>query len=840
MRRFQPARACCLSLIAVCTAGLLGAAGAQQGSPALPPALEETVDFRRDIYPILKQSCFKCHQGSDASSGHRLDLRSEILGETNGKPLVKAGRSDQSRLIHVVAGMVPGKLMPRKGERLSDRQIGLLRAWIDQGLKWDDSLLPPETAVAHWSFRPVKAPTVPKVKDSARVRNPIDAFIAAAHEAKGLTPAGEAPPRVLLRRLSLDLTGLPPTPEEIEGFVRDAHAKPQAAYEEAVERLLGSPYYGERWARHWLDVARWAESEGYESNHLRPYAWRYRDWVVNAFNTDKPFRDFVREQLAGDEITPYADDNLIATGFLASARLSSNEEDKPRQRNDILVDITNATASAFLGLTMNCAQCHNHKFDPISARDYYRFLGFFLKGQPANLALQDRRHCADYEAKRPAEYEPAVQLRDALYEKGRSRRIAEVRKKLSPELLRAYDKPADQRTLDEERLARQADLEFAFGSGQIESGIPPEDRKLYDEVKKKIAAIEKEIGDRPQTFGFYSPVTSPTKVAVLPMKGFYPLPYEPAELARARPRLLVSGDVHRLGPELDVGWPAVFGPVPKETAERASRRALADWLIDPKHPLAARVYVNRLWQHHFGRGIVPTPGDFGTKGAPPTHPELLDWLAAEFLRSGGSTKHIHRLIVTSNTYRQSAQGAAGNTKIDPDNTYWWRWQPRRLEAEAIRDGMLAVSGELDRKRGGASDPADGKSRRRSRYVFQRRDHPPASQALFDGPSAVLESCPQRHVSTVPLQALYLLNNEFSLSRAAALARRVRSVAGDDRERQIETAFVLALGRRPDAADHSAVNRFFLARNGRPAAGEDTALVQLCQALLNLNEFVYIE
>jgi hypothetical protein len=313
-------------------------------------------------------------------------------------------------------------------------------------------------------------------------------------------------------------------------------------------------------------------------------------------------------------------------------------------------------------------------------------------------------------------------------------------------------------------------------------------------------------------------------------------------LARLRPHLLVGGDVHRRGPVVDVGWPAVFGPTPRAAVARTPRLALADWLTGPRNPLTARVMVNRLWQYHFGRGLVATPSDFGARGAPPTHPELLDWLASEFRRTGGSTKQLHRLIVCSRTYRQSSAHHAGNARRDPDNRLWWRWSPRRLEAEAIRDAMLAVSGELDRRAGGPSDPGEAGSLRRGLYLLQKRERPPAVQALFDGPSAAAESCPRRAVSTVPLQSLYLLNNDFAVARARAFARRVWTRAGGDRGHQCEAAFLLALGRSPDDVERAAAREFFEAHGRGPAAAGEVpeALVPFCQALLNLNEFVYLE
>ncbi|MCI0684694.1 MAG: PSD1 and planctomycete cytochrome C domain-containing protein [Gemmataceae bacterium] len=811
---------------------------------AQPPAGAK-VDFRRDVYPLLKDNCFACHQGRQASSGIRLDLRAEILGETNGKPLARIGRGADSRLIHMVSGKVAGKIMPKIGPRLTEQQIATLRVWIDQGVAWDDKLLPVLHAQSdHWAFQAIAKPAIPRVKDQAWVSNPIDAFIAAKHEDLRIGPAPPVEPRTLLRRWSFGLTGLPPTAEETAEFVaawNRAGAKRQAELaDRVVNRLLGSPHFGERWGRHWLDVARWAESEGYESNHPRLYAWRYRDWVVRAFNADMPFADFVRAQIAGDEMTPYADDNLIATGFLAAARLSSNEEDRYRQRNDILVDIANTTASALLGLTLQCAQCHSHKFDPISARDYYRFQGFFVQGQPSNVALRDPQLWKDYAAKRPAGYDQALEERDRLFKLAHGRKLDAVRAGLSANAKDALARAMEQRTPAQEKLAREADLLFQFTAGQIENALKPDERKRFNELKKQVAEFEKQMLDKPQTFAFYSPATSPHQVSVLPMKGFYPLPYEPKELARSKPYLLAAGDVHQPAAALDAGWPAVLGAAGKPPAVR-SRTALAEWLTSPRNPLTARVYVNRIWQHHFGRGLVATASDFGVKGAAPTHPELLDWLAGEFLRSGGSTKHVHRLIVTSNTYRQSALASRDTVAKDPDNDAWSRWMVRRLEAEAIRDAWLAASGELDRRLGGPSQPADDKGTRRSLYQFQKREAAPLQQALFDGPSAMTESCARRLTTTVPLQALYALNSDFSVRRAQALAKRVLAAAGDNQEPQIDVSFRMALQRLPDDAERRLARQFFGAATHQETSGDvPMALVQWCQALMNVNEFVYVE
>ncbi|MBI3855560.1 MAG: PSD1 domain-containing protein [Planctomycetes bacterium] len=784
------------------------------------------VDFRADLHPLLKARCFKCHAGTQLESGIRLDFRPELLGETNGRPLVLPGRSGDSSLIKAVTGALGAdKIMPPSGKKLTAREIGLLRAWIDQGATWDEELLPSVIKSDHWAFKRVRRPEPP----DAAARNPVDAFITAGLRKRGLTAAPEAPRRILIRRLSLDLTGLPPTRDEIKAFVDDAAPD---AYERLVERLLASPRYGERWGRHWLDVARYADSEGYESNHPRPYAWRYRDYVVDSFNRDKPFDRFLREQIAGDEMEPYSDENLIATGFLAAARLSSNEEDHALQRNDMLVDVVNATAAAFLGLTMNCAQCHSHKFDPLTQRDYYRLQTFFVKGQPNNLALKDPALWTEFNAKKPAEYEALVQLRKILFERGRQRSIDRLKKKMSPETLASLEIPDEQRSPEQRELFRQADLAFQMTPEGYENAIPEEDKKLYVETKKKLEEIRKKLGDEPEVWGFYSPATSSSSVDVLPSKAFYPLPYEPEELRRAAGYLRIRGEVHRRGGKLTPGWPEVLGPTPAAGLGRRPRLALADWMTSRDNPLVARVWVNRVWHYHFGRGLVSTPGDFGVKGAPPAHPELLDWLAAELMEKGWSSKHLHRLIVGSEAYRRSSQFDASNAAADPDNEALWRWSPRRLEAEAIRDSALAVTGELDLQSGGApvaTEQVDA-SLRRSLYLMQKRDGFPRFHAMFDGPTAN-ESCACRQVSTVALQPLLLLNNPFMVKRSKALGSRAAAEAD-----ALSAAFELALGRPPTEAERKAGEAFV----ERSDEGAVDRLAGFCSVLLNLNEFVYLE
>ncbi len=813
----------------------------------LPAPTQRPVSFADDIFPLLRDRCFRCHAGQGAESGYRLDVRRELLGETNGERLVEPGKSGGSRLVRAAARIDAKLAMPPagEGEPLTAEQISLLRAWIDQGATWDERVLPaPALRSDHWAFQRIAAPKVPDVGRSAWPRGPIDAFVAREHVTRGLTPAPSIERLTLLRRLSLDLTGLPPPLDLLEDFERDDSPD---AVERLVDRLLASPSFGERWGRHWLDLARWAESEGYESNHPRPYAWRYRDYVVRAFNHDKPYDRFLREQLAGDELIPYDDEHLIATGFLAAARLSSNEEDKALQRNSVLVDIVNMVGESVLGLTIGCAQCHNHKLDPITQRDYYRLQGLFVRGQPNNLTLTDPGLWQAYEAAKPAEYEPALKLFDALTSRTRDRLLAERLAKLSPEMRAALDVPADRRTPAQQELARQADLELQVLASQVERAITDGDKSLYEALKKRIATIEKTLPDKPQTWGYSSPATSSRQVDVLPMKGFFPLPYEPTELRMTQAYLLVRGDVHRRGPAVGAGWPEVLsGDAKISEASFPTRSQFVDWLVHRDNPLTARVWANRLWHYHFGRGLVETTGDLGTKGAAPSHPELLDYLASRLFDRGWSSKSLHRELVTSATYRLSPYVSPENHRLDPDNRFLWRRTPRRLEAEALRDSILSIAGTLVMSSGGKS-VEEKDSSRRTLYVFQQRDRLPEVQRLFDGATAN-ECCSRRHVSTVSLQSLYLLNNPRVTEQAAEFATRIEREAGNRFDRQIDLAYRLTLARSPTPSERDAARAFLSvedslprtdAKNAETEGTHWTPLRQFCQVLMNLNEFVYL-
>jgi len=626
----------------------------------------------------------------------------------------------------------------------------------------------------HWAFQPMLQSEVPKVKNSDWVRSPIDAFIARRHEEIGLSPAPAADPHTLARRMALVVTGLPVLDKDVPGD-----------FDTYAESLLDSPAYGERWGRHWLDVARWAESNGHQHNRDRAHAWRYRDWVIEAFNTDRPYDAFLREQIAGDEISPYSAENIIATGFLAAARYSGNEQDKDIQRNDILVDIVNTTSKAFLGLTMECAQCHDHFFDPITQWDYYRMQAFFAQGQPGDVVLDPG-----------GDADKLVAQRWGIFESVRNRIIEGRRKQGLPEPVLVIPK-------------------------SVPKGMNPAEALTFQQVESNLAKL-------PQAWAYFSPVTSPHDLAVAPNAMRWPLPFQREYLDQARVRILDRGEPSTPGPIATPAWPQVFGAPPEEIGDRP-RLAFANWLTDPEHPLSARVWVNRIWQGYFGRGLVETSGDFGEAGSEPSHPELLDWLARELIDSGWSTKHIHRLILQSNTFRQSSLFSASNADREPGNAALWRWQPRRLEAEVVRDSVLSVAGVLDPQMGGQSVPLEAaeSSRRRSIYLQQKRDNLPHQQMLFDGAGAVT-SCAKRRVSTTGLQPLWMLNSEFMQSMTKTLSEGVAENL-DSIEAQASRLIEIAY-QRPGEIDE---------RDKLASLIRETSLTDAATVILNTNEFVYI-
>jgi hypothetical protein len=675
----------------------------------------------------------------------------------------------------------------------------------------------------HWAWRKPARPAPLAVKDAAWPRNPIDRFILAKLESAGLTPAPPASRETLIRRVTFDLIGLPPTPEEIDAFVNDPAPD---AYERLIDRLLASPHYGERWGRHWLDVARFAESNGYEFDEVRPDAWRYRDYVIRAFNEDRPYDRFVLEQLAGDELFPDDPAALVATGFNLLGPDMTDSSDQAQRRQNTLNDMTDTAGLAFLGLTLACARCHDHKFEPIPQSDYYRFQAFFTPATFRRDLPIDGREQRETHARAQREYAALVKpTADALarLEEPYRRRLYEAQLvKLADEARAAHETPPDRRTAKQKELVEKTARLLVVSPQAVAAALSPADRARRGEL---LAALKK-FDDR-------KPAPLPVAMGLQDAAGPAPKTF-----------LLERGELAHRGEEVQAGFPVIFEPGAGPRVEANRRAALARWVASKDNPLTARVMVNRLWQHHFGRGLVPTPNDFGVRGERPTHPELLDWLATELVARGWSVKAMHRLMLLSATYRQSIRYIVSRTeKPDPDNRLFSRSNRLRLEGEIIRDSLLAVSGRLNRAMGGpgvfppvppeaaqawkaSPDPRDHV--RRSVYVFARRNLRFPFLEAFDLPDSSL-SCPKRERSTTATQALTLLNAADVSEAAKALAARLTAEARTEDER-IVLAYRRTLGRRPTATAMELAREFL----------RQSPLSELCRALFNVNEFVYLD
>lgn len=711
----------------------------------------------------------------------------------------------------------------------------------------------------HWAFKKVIRPAIPTVRDQAWAQNPVDAFILQKLEAAGIRPAPPADRVTLLRRVSFDLIGLPPTPEEVQAFLADRSPN---AYEKVVDRLLASPHYGERWARHWLDLARYAESEGFKSDETRPNVWRYRDYVIKAFNENKPYDRFVKEQIAGDEFFPNDPEARVATAFNRHYPDESNARNLMQRRQEILDDITDVTGSVFLGLTYGCARCHNHKFDPILQADYYRLQAFYANTTADDeIPMIPEEKIREHKAKMAVWKEQTRSIRErmaALLAPKKAAILKEFVDKYPPEIQAILEKPAKERNPYEWMMFYKAKPYLEIDDATAAKALKGEDKNTYAALKQELQKFDNIYpGDLPTGSGMrdisaQAPATHVLKV------GVYDNPQEEVP----------PGFLTLLAP----GAAKVAPPAGLNSTGR--RAALANWLTDPANPLPARVMVNRIWHHHFGQGIVGTPSDFGLMGQRPTHPELLDYLADEFIKSGWDVKKMHKLIVTSNTYRQSATFNEESAKADSRNKLLWRFPRQRLEAEVIRDASLAVSGLLNAKVGGPSvmpelpagmpPPRGGwkvssaeDQNRRSVYIFVRRNSRYPMLEVFDMPDTH-ESCGRRNNTITAPQALSLLNGNVVLSWAQSFAGRVLTEAGPDSKKQIERAYELAYSRKPDGTERDALETFLQKQRGiiseRAQAGKKlalppsmpesvdkvhaAALVDLCHMLLNSNEFVY--
>jgi hypothetical protein len=685
----------------------------------------------------------------------------------------------------------------------------------------------------HWAWKRPLRPALPQVRMIAWCRNPIDLFIAVPLEAAGLSPAEPATRELLIRRVTLDLIGLPPTPEEIDAFARDQSPH---AWEKVIERLLASPHYGERLGRHWLDVARFAESNGYEHDEPRPNAWRYRDYVIDAFNTDKPYDRFIMEQIAGDELYPDDPQALIATGLHLLGPDMTDAASQAQRRQNTYDDMTDTTALVFLSLTLGCARCHDHKFEPLSQHDYYRFQAFFAPAKfrldvpIATLAQKDAfsKASAEYTKLTGPTVDAIAALEEPLRMKLREKHLA----RLSQEAQLAHRTSEDKRTDAQRALVEQTMRLLVVTGKQIKEAMTDAQWAELTKLRKNLKG-----------FDVYKPAPLPVAMGLTDSGAKAPKTF-----------LLKRGELGHPGAEVLPGWPAVLSPdflaksasikpLPLSTGQRST---LAQWLTRADHPLTARVIVNRLWQHHFGRGIVATPSDFGMRGEPPTHPELLDWLASELVAGGWSLKHMHRLMLTSATYQQGCKASATTLAKDPGNRLYSRMNRLRLEGEVIRDCLLAVSGRLNTKFGGpgvypplppemagtvkgwtaSADPSDHV--RRSVYIFACRNLRFPFLEAFDAPDSTL-SCPKRERSTSAPQALALLNSSDVVQAAKALAKRLTEQAPTSQE-QITLAFRLVLGRPPSLTERQACQRFLA----------ESPLDELCRALFNLNEFIYVD
>jgi hypothetical protein len=726
---------------------------------------------------------------------------------------------------------------------------------------------PPAPARNPWAFTlPVRAP-LPQT--AARFDNPIDRFLERVRQDKGLAPAPRASRSTLFRRAYLDLIGLPPSPAEAAAFLADIAPD---AWPRLIVALLASPHYGERWGRHWLDVARYADSSGFEQDYDRPNAWRYRDYVIRAFNQDKPYDTFLKEQFAGDELDTRNDDTLIATGFLrAGPRVAFREKDNPERRYEYLDDLIATTGRGVLGLTIQCARCHNHKFDPIPQRDYYSLVATFNGYVETTRPLVPRAEADVYEKNvreieaRQAALKADIKKIDAPYE---ARLKQDAYNRFPPEVQRAIAKPEGERTPGEQMLAQQVIEQVNIGARALTAAMPPVEAARRTALTDRIAALDKErpapipvaeiVTDGDYRFapdGEGDDVIGCPKCRIPDVASGSFLHTGSGTYQTPPSFFLLRGDPNAKGSEMKPGFvaaatkgnpPTEIPPADGHTSGR--RLALAEWLASPQNPLTSRVIVNRIWHHHFGRGIVATLDNFGKMGDAPTHPELLDWLAVEFMSRGWSIKQMHRLIMTSEAYQMaSAYEHAENQETDPQNQYLWRFRAQRLDAEVVRDSILAASGGINLTIGGPpvfpplpkelmteanhgiwkTQPDGPDVWRRSVYVYRKRGLAFPMFQAFDLPEQNVTSA-ARYVSTVPTQALTMLNDAFVLRHAQLFADRVKKEAGDVPKAQIDLAYRIALTRPPTETEMG------IALDSLRAG----SLVDFTHVLLNVNEFVY--
>jgi hypothetical protein len=827
------------------------------------------------IAPILSK-CVQCHSAANRMANLDLTNRSGMLKGGQHGAAVVPGDSAASPLYRHVAGQEQPR-MPLGG-KLSEEEIAALKIWIDNGAEWDpnatvEARAPADAQAAEkkltdaqrkfWAFQKVVRPPVPSVQAAAWVRTPIDAFILSKLEEKNLRPNPPADKATLLRRAYFDLIGLPPTPEQVQTFLADN--SPQA-FEKVVDELLASPHYGERWGRHWLDLARYADTQGFKADETRPNLWRYRDYVIDAFNQDKPYDRFVKEQIAGDELYPAEPSAKVATGFNRMWPDESNLANPIIMRQEILDDITDTTASVFMGLTYGCAKCHDHKFDPILQEDYYKLQAFYSGITNSDRAsLLKGEEAARYQQQYDAWDAKTRDIRAAM-----SNLLDEVRVSQTRQAIGMFPKEALDAVFlaPEQRTAMQWQIYYRSASR-----LPADDaleKLLKGDAKERYAALKTELAQ----YDSIRPGAPPVGQIMVDQGREAPPTY-----------ILAKGVWDAPLEEVQPGFLTILDPnpariVPPDGLNSSGRRtALANWLADANNPLTSRVMVNRIWNYHFGQGIAGTPSDFGVMSERPSNPQLLDYLASSFVENGWSVKRIHRMIMLSSAYQQSSAYQARAAEADPGNKLLWRFERRRMEGEAIRDSMLYVSGALNAKMGGPgvfpplppgvsmprstylnwkTEKDQAESDRRSVYVFVKRNLRYPMFEAFDFPDTH-ESCPRRNATVTPTQPLTMMNDELVMEWARKLAGRVLNDAGLTPEQRIERAYRLAFSRPPKPEETRSISDFLnqqsslirerLAKSERVplpdlvpqgmSPAQAAAFVDFCHTLLNSNEFIYM-
>jgi hypothetical protein len=799
--------------LGILSVGWISLAPGRAAEPTAKP--EQIAFFEKSIRPVLVKECYSCHSttAKKIRGGLTLDTRAGLLKGGDTGPAIVAGSAEKSLLIKAIKHAQDDLKMPPK-KKLSEEAIANFEKWIAMGapdprdgtVKVAKREIDIEKGRKFWSFQPPKKSLPPSVKNEAWPRSAIDRFVLAQLEAKDLSPVADADARTLLRRVYFDLVGLPPTPEEVQAFVEDYSAAPQSALERVVDRLLCSPQFGERWGRHWLDVARYAESSGRSVNFAYPHAWRYRDYVLAAFNADKPYDQFIREQLAGD-LLPAKDDKekaefLIATGLLAIGPKAHDERNRQQFAMDLADEQVDVTFQAFQGLTVACARCHDHKFDPIPQKDYYAVAGIFRGTQTCYGTIRVFLNV------HPS---PMLTLSK---EAGVSMPLEPLTSERRQEIEKQIENTRSQ--------MRQVTGQNAFI------------RRIL--IQSRATTLRSQL-DLYESDGTPKPLAVGVRESPAPADG----------------RLYVRGELSQPGETVKRGFPQVLTERQPAIERGSGRRELADWIASPDNPLTARVMANRIWLRLIGRGLVPTPDNFGASGQPASHPELLDHLAVSFVDNGWSVKKLIRAIVLSRVYQLSSRFDARNFETDPDNTLVWRIPKRRLEAEALRDTMLDLADRLDRTplrgsavarggegnvafrlRGGPGGDPIAADAHRTVYLPIVRDLVPETLTLFDFPDPSL-IIGERATTTVPAQALYMMNNPFVLRQSEAMADKLLAAEGDD-DAKLTRAYLLCFSRPPSSKELS-IARKFLMDYGRDKAKRAT-WAALCQSLFASAEFSY--